>query len=625
MPVLVLFALAFVLYGISIGFEYLMDDQLVIWDNLFVQKGFAGLRDIFSHDSLLGYYKEEKLLLEGGRYRPLPLATFAIEIGLFGKNHPGIGHFGNVLGYGATGVFIYRIFLGLFPVREGGKWFFSLPFLTALIFLLHPLHTEVVANIKSRDEILALLGALGALYATMKYFDTNRGSWLLWAGLSFFLGLLSKENALTYLAVIPLTLWMFTKVPAGRIGAASLPLLAASLLFVLLRFKALGYMVHHSKAMDDLVFNPFFGMDAAEKYATIFLSLGWYLKLLFVPHPLTHDYYPYHVPKIDWSDWRAGVSLAIYAALGIWAFLQFRNARNTDANRADPAPTSLLPAFCILYYLLTISVVSNIFADTSTFLNERLAYMPSLGFCLLAAWFVAWKLPEWLKKHQESPNVLSAGLLGVFVLLFGLRVWTRLPDWGGKGEGLVESAMRISENSYRANYYYASMLYNEQFLKMTDATDAKSTEAKNALLSDIERHTDRALEIYPGYLLASTLKANVATARYRQDKQLGKLLTQFEKLIQTQPGNGDMLIVVLNTLKALKGSDPNVYDAFCHRIGYDLYFKQKHDLNGALEFLNHGLNNYPQDVNILKDLAEVYTAMGDQAKAAEMQQRLQSL
>jgi hypothetical protein len=100
---------------------------MVYWQNAYVQKGFAGIRDIFGADSFMGYFqkKENLNLLEGGRYRPLSLATFAAEVGIFGKDHPGISHFINILLYGLTGILLYRIVLNFFPAKEGGRWYFS--------------------------------------------------------------------------------------------------------------------------------------------------------------------------------------------------------------------------------------------------------------------------------------------------------------------------------------------------------------------------------------------------------------------------------------------------------------------------------------------------------------------
>ncbi|MBC7777340.1 MAG: hypothetical protein H7246_18045 [Phycisphaerae bacterium] len=634
-PALVLMAISFVLYGITVSFGYLQDDQLFIWDNSFVQNGFAGLADIFGHDSLLGFYKDPKLMLEGGRYRPLPLATFAIEVGLFGKGNPGVAHFFNVLAYGLTGVFLYRILLGLFPRREGGSlarrslpdrqglagggvggWLFSVPFLAAIIFVSHPLHVEVVANIKSRDEIFALLGSLGALWAMMKYFDTQENRWRWIAAGSLLLGLLSKENTATFLAVIPLTLWVFSKLSLGRILSACMPMLAAVLFFLMLRALALEAPIQHPA---ELVLNPFLGMSASERFATIFLSLGWYVKLLFVPHPLTIDYYPYHVPKVSWADWRALVSLAAYLVMGIWAFRQVRKLRTTNAGEGSGW---WVPAYCILYFLLTISVVSNIFVRTSTFLNERYLFMPSVGFCLLIAWFIARKLPELLRKSPEQPNLWSLVLVGTIAVLFGLRTWTRVPDWGGDGTGLVESAIKVSSESYRANYYYANLLYQNRYSKIENATDAASLAQKKPLLDSIEIYLDHSLNINPGYRLAARLKVQTAIIRFNQDKDLDKLLKVFERLIQNQPLNGEMLTTVLDVLKSLKGADPNVYNFFCHRVGYNFYYVKMHDPEGAIVFLNLALANYPQDKNTMQDLKEIYTSMGNQAKVLEMQQRM---
>ncbi|MDO8368817.1 MAG: hypothetical protein Q7T20_18620 [Saprospiraceae bacterium] len=615
-PAIVLMAISFVLYGITVGFGYLQDDQLFIWDNSFVQKGFAGLAEIFGNDSLLGFYKDPKLMLEGGRYRPLPLASFAIEIGLFGKDNPGVAHFFNVLLYGLTGVLLYRVLLGLFPAREDVKWFFSVPFLTAVIFMLHPLHVEVVANIKSRDEIFALLGSLGALWAILKYFDTQDHRWRWIAAGSFLLGLLSKENTATFLAVIPLSLWVFSRIPLGRILSACMPLLAAVLVFLLLRALALEKPM---QGPEEMVLNPFLGMAASEKFATIFLSLGWYIKLLFVPHPLTIDYYPYHVPKVNWSEWRVLLSLAGYVAMGLWAFRQIKKARSAHAGEGSGM---LVPAYCILYFLLTISVVSNIFVRTSTFLNERYLFMPSIGFCLLVAWFVAEKLPELLRKSPEKPNLWSIILVGAIAVLFGLRSWTRVPDWGGDGRALVESAIKVSNGSYRANYYYANLLYQDRYLKIEKATDPASISERNGLIDSIDHYLQRSLKINPGYRLAAPLKVQMAVARFNQNKDLDKLLKDLENLIYSQPVNGDMLTMVVEVLKSLKGADPNLYNFFCHRVGYNFYYVKRNDPEGAITFLNLALANYPQDKNTMQDLVQVYTSMGNQAKAREMQQRM---
>jgi len=611
MPALILVVLAFVLYGAAISFGYVLDDQMVIWENAFVQKGFAGLRDIFGYDSFMGYFqKQEQLfLLEGGRYRPLSLATFAVEVGIFGKDNaalPHISHFINILLYGLTGVLLYRILLGLFPLKEGGRWYFGMPFLAAVIFMLHPLHSECVANIKGRDEILALLCSLAALWATLKYFDTNKGLFLGLSGLLLFLGMLSKENALTFLAVIPVTAWFFCPAEGrkGRMFTAFAPLLAATFLFIIVRYRALGFMLDHGKAVNDLMNDPFLGMNAGEKSATIFLTLGWYLKLLFYPHPLTHDYYPYHVPKVNWSDWRALLSLALYLGMGVWAMLNLRKRS--------------VPAYSIVYWLLTLSIVSNLFVSVGTFMNERFVYMPSVAFCIFAAWLVSRKLPEWLKEQPDRPAILTAGIMILVAGLFGLRTLTRVPDWKD-AMSLNQAAIRVSYDSARSHCFYVTSLYKDVYQEKSKNVRDKKELAP--IVDSMEYHIKRSLEINPNYSAALVMRSAVAAARFDLDHQLDKLFHEFEYIMERIPYNTNFRNFLDQYMKYLDGSNADKYVAFCHRAGYEFYFQKKNDPKTALHFLQFGIDRQTEDIRLLDDAAEVYAALGDPAKAAEMKAR----
>lgn len=600
MPAAVLMALAFALYAIGINYGYVLDDEITFWKNIYVQKGIGGLKEIFTTDSFMGYFKEQKFVLEGGRYRPLSLATFALEVEFFGPNHPAISHFINVLLYGFTGILLYRILIGLFPVQEGGRWFFSLPFIASAVFVLHPLHVECVANIKGRDEILALLGGLGAIWATLKYFDTNRAYWLAVSALVLLLGMFAKENALTFIVVVPLTLWCFTKVPLGRNIAATLPLIAAALLFLYIRHDALGYTLNHGRSNVDLMNNPFIGMSGNEKYATIFLTLGWYIKLLFVPHPLTIDYYPYHVPKVSWSDWRALAGLALNVGLGVWALLNLRKHR--------------IPAYGILFYLITLSIVSNLFVSVGTFMNERFVYMPSVGFCLLVGWFLARKLPEMIGEKTDQPYPLGLILMAVITGLSAYRVITRIPDWQS-GLTLNQSAVEVSPGSARSHCFYATGLYEERY------KNNKNQEERKQLVAIMEDHVKQSLEINPTYQAALIMKFNVAAARFEIDKQLDKFFHSAEEVIEIIPYNSTLRANLDAYLKYLDGSNADKYISFCHRVGYNFFWKTKKDANTALHFLQFGLDRQYEDLRILDGMAEIYTAMGETAKAAEMKSR----
>ena len=74
-------------------------------------------------------------------------------------------------------------------------------------------------------------------------------------------------------------------------------------------------------------------------------------------------------------------------------------------------------------------------------------------------------------------------------------------------------------------------------------------------------------------------------------------------------------------MKYLDGSNADKYVAFCHRAGYEFYFQKKNDPKTALHFLQFGIDRQTEDIRLLDDAAEVYAALGDPAKAAEMKAR----
>src|SRR6185295_7084766 len=101
-------------------------------------------------------------------------------------------------------------------------------FIASLLFIAHPIHTEVVANIKSLDEILSFFFFVISLFWLQKFFSTNQKRWMLLAVSSYFASLLSKESAITYLAIYPLVIFFFTKnSPAKNLQTTALMLIPA--------------------------------------------------------------------------------------------------------------------------------------------------------------------------------------------------------------------------------------------------------------------------------------------------------------------------------------------------------------------------------------------------------------
>jgi len=195
-----IFLLAFGLYANTLGHKYALDDKIVITENQFTTQGFSGISDLLTTDVFVGFYGKEKNLVTGKRYRPLSLVTFAIEWQLFGKN-PFMSHLINLLLYALTGILLYTLMKMVLPDKLDNPWYLTTPMIIAALYIVHPLHTEVIANIKGRDEILSLLGSLGALYYTLKWLEMKKLMHMVLSSLCLFLALLFRLRSITLRAM----------------------------------------------------------------------------------------------------------------------------------------------------------------------------------------------------------------------------------------------------------------------------------------------------------------------------------------------------------------------------------------------------------------------------------------
>ena len=199
---MLVFILAVGIYFNS-GFNgYALDDGIVITENPYTKQGFAGISDIFSHETFSNI-ADQNAELSGGRYRPLSIAMLAIEYQFFGAN-PGVNHFINVLMYALLCVLLFYL-LKQYVFKSDQ----TAALLAALVFVVHPLHTDVVSNIKGRDEILCLLLLLVCIIYYLRYVSEKKFGQLAISLAAYFFSLLAKENGITFIAVIPLLLYFF--------------------------------------------------------------------------------------------------------------------------------------------------------------------------------------------------------------------------------------------------------------------------------------------------------------------------------------------------------------------------------------------------------------------------------
>jgi hypothetical protein len=232
----IFFVLAFILYGNTLGHQYCLDDSLVITRNAYTKEGLKGVPDIFTTESFTGFFGKQKELVSGARYRPLSIATFAVEQEFFHGN-PMISHLINIILYALTAFFLFIV---LQQIYKRDPRFEYLAFITTLLFIFHPIHSEVVANIKGRDEILALLFSLSACFMIIRYQEKQHRKFLIFSAILWFLALLSKENAIVFWLLMPMMLFM---VGLKQIKSYIAPVAALTLtafIFLFIRYLVIG-------------------------------------------------------------------------------------------------------------------------------------------------------------------------------------------------------------------------------------------------------------------------------------------------------------------------------------------------------------------------------------------------
>lgn len=600
---ILIFFLGFLVYANTLGNGYAQDDAIVITDNMFTSKGIEGIPGILKYDTFYGFFKEpgKARLVSGGRYRPLSLVMFAVEIELFGQS-PFVGHLLNVLLFAFCCWLFFILILQWMPNRDQQGLLAA--FAAAVIFAIHPVHTEAVANIKGRDEILALLGGLGAIYFTFRAAREDKKIFLLAGGISMFLGLMAKENTITYLVVLPLALLYFTALKPGKIAATLLPSLAAAGIFLAIRGAILGWNLGAPslELMNNpylkIVGNQYIPFEVSEKLATVCYTLGQYLRLLVFPHPLTHDYYPRHVDLMTWGDPRVLSSVLLYLALIVFALLGLRSK----------SPLS----FAVWLYLIPLSIVSNLVFPVGVHMAERLIFMPSAGFALATGLLL---FP--LRAPGSRAVSWRWGVLAVLALAGGLRTMARNPVWKDNFT-LFSTDVQVSQNSAKLQ----NAIAGELTVKSVSETDSLR---KTKMLLQAVDHARRAQTLHPTYTNAWLLEGNAhyylksyddAIKAYRQALVISP---GYREAIQNLPialrdagrfagevqGNLTAAITYLTEADALQ---PNDYETL-RLLGVAFGISQQHEK--AISFFSRAAKLRPDVSDAWKNLSTAYFASGD--------------
>ncbi len=406
----------------TVRFDFVFDDPLVILADPLVT-GPSSLSGVFRSqvhvtDVILPYY------------RPLITLLYRLDWTLWGTNPAGY-HLSNLLWHVLASLLVYVVALRTMR-RPMTAW------IAAVLFAVLPAHTEAVAWIQGRVDLVSTTFALAALLALLGMREATRPAAWAWgslAGVALLAALLCKESV----AVLPAA-WITWEIsdpkecPPHRrwLGALArlAPLLAAGGLYWGLRTG-----LAHAPAGFALGFRP-----ARLRLVGLLAILGEYARVLLFPLPALHFFRALRVVPVP------PTALGGAAALGglvVGLLAAWRRSR------------SLFPWVAWLPILLVPSLALVLYAPAPQFgffTAERFLYAPSVGWCILLGALLAHALeartPLWISNWGAvGLAILIAGYIGLTLLrlqpwadpLDFYRAMGRQPDLPVKVRALVHN------------------------------------------------------------------------------------------------------------------------------------------------------------------------------------------
>lgn len=557
---LVILLLVFVTYGNSIKNDYNLDDGYVVSldeGNPQTMKGISGIPELLTSN-----YSNGPGVTYG--YRPMGKITLAIEYSLW-ENNPHYSHLVNVLLF-ALNVFLLLVFMKKIAALFGYRHEIVI-YAAIVLFIIHPIHTEVVCSIKNREEILCFTFMLAAWLSSLRLMETGNRWHLFFIGLFTLLSFLSKETGIIVIPVAFIMLVFFTIIHQDE-GPFSLSIikklltvsnawLLVGLAIPFFTFIKMSTSVLPSDIGYKFETTPTIFYAASHNIPNGMQTLFFYISKLLVPFPLLF-YYGYDMlPDRGWNSFYPYVGILIVMGLIVFVTYNLSKRRN------------LFFLFWLMVFGINIALFSNIKPAPSItgIVAERLVYQASAGFCILLAMGL-YQLALFLKQRFFIQRAITpAKLTGLLLLpLFIPYEWmtiNRNTQWYDKTT-LFEHDIPYLTKSARANFMMGSHIMKGV------SKESDFIEDKEIALMEAKTYFEKAVAIYP--------KSNDTWIA------LGKLYRSYLN-------NTDSAIACWNRVDTLQKF---TYINAQELIG-NIYYFDKPDYKKALLYFNIAFEKYTQN------------------------------
>ncbi|MFZ0963708.1 MAG: tetratricopeptide repeat protein [Terriglobia bacterium] len=392
-------AATFLSYLVTLDLGFFSDDQILIITNGSIRSWSYFPSYFTSH--IWSYHYPHWLT---NAYRPILLIWLRLNEVLFGAHAWG-WHLSSLAMHLAVTYLVYRLGLRL----TGDVWTAAAG---ALIFGLHPVHVETIAEVSWADQPLSTLFVLATILTWWRSREAGRRvAWLAGSMVLCTAALLSKESSLVLPVLIGGSAWIFGGVGGREVApiefgffprlrsalGASIPYWVLILLYLPLRIRALRGFTH--------VLTP---LTLSQEVFTLPSVLLFYLRLLVWPTRLSCFYDTPYISTPGWHDFvlPAALLAAVAAVLALW----YGRTR-----RSAPGEAKAM-AFAFLWMMLTLLPVLNFrFLLEGEIAHDRYVYLPSVGFALLVA--IALRQTVGLTARYLQPAWLLVGVLALIAAM----------------------------------------------------------------------------------------------------------------------------------------------------------------------------------------------------------------
>ena len=343
-----------------------------------------------------------------GLWRPVTTALFGLQW-VAGGGAPVVFHAVNVAAHVAATLLVLALLIELLSLAAATAG--------ALVFAVHPVHVEAVANVVGLSEVVSTVALLGALLVHVRGGPSSGWGRALAIGALYLLGFGAKESGVTLPGLVLL------------VDAARRPLSFAGLpaylrdrwrVYLVMFAVAVGLLTARYAVLGSLA-SPFapLGATLLEEIPRIWtLGAVWlhYVRLWVFPLDLSADYSPNVLPIS--TSWGLENTVGVVVALLVLGTTLLAWRRTDLARGRDTAKAA---AFGVVWFVIAISPTSNTLFLSGVLLAERTFYLPSVGLAAATGWLVVRLASE---RPRAVPVVLVLTLLGASV-----RTWTRNTTW----------------------------------------------------------------------------------------------------------------------------------------------------------------------------------------------------